>query len=147
MTRLNLTLNLIGGIYQSGALFSLTPDDAEKNEFNIRVGISFRSVEQACSNAESEVGSASFEEIRERARALWQEKLRRIEIDVPGSPPNITEMFYSSMYRSFLTPVRGRTARVRKSLTFFRLQNNATDESQGPFLDTESPYFDSLYCR
>ncbi|KAH6906323.1 glycosyl hydrolase [Coprinopsis sp. MPI-PUGE-AT-0042] len=129
LTRLNLTLNLIGGIYQSGALFSLTPEDPEENVLNIRVGISFRSVEQACSNAESEVGSASFEEIRERARGLWQEKLKRIEIDVPGSPPNITQMFYSSLYRSFLTP------------------NNATDESQGPFAETEYPYFDSLYCR
>ncbi|EAU91164.2 glycosyl hydrolase [Coprinopsis cinerea okayama7 len=128
LTRLNLSLNLIGGIYQSGALFSLIPEDPETNELNIRVGISFRSVDQACANAEEEIGSASFAEIRERARVLWQEKLSRIEIDVPGTPPNITQMFYSSLYRSFLTP------------------NNATGESQGVFADTTSPYFDSLYC-
>lgn len=72
---------------------------------NLRVGVSFRSVEQACANAEEEVGSASFEEVRERARALWQDKLKRLEIDIPNTHPNITQMAYSSMYRSFLTPV------------------------------------------
>ncbi|KAL5484950.1 hypothetical protein ACEPAI_7592 [Sanghuangporus weigelae] len=36
-------------------------------------------------------------------------------------------MFYSSLYRSFLT------------------SNNATGEGQGPFANTASPYFDSLY--
>jgi putative alpha-1,2-mannosidase len=72
---------------------------------NIRVGVSFVSAEQACQNAESEVGNASFEEIQARAKALWQEKLSRIELDVANTPPNVTEMFYSSFYRSFLTPV------------------------------------------
>ena len=33
------------------------------------------------------------------------EKLSRIELDVANTPANVTEMFYSSLYRSFLTPV------------------------------------------
>ena len=105
MRRVNLTLNLIGGVYQSGALFSLSPPDRANNTLNIRVGVSFRSVEQACANAEEEVGSASFEEIRDRARLLWLDKLRRIEIDLANTSKNVTQMLYSSMYRSFLTPV------------------------------------------
>ncbi|KAJ2930255.1 hypothetical protein H1R20_g6808, partial [Candolleomyces eurysporus] len=128
MRRVNLTLNLIGGIYQSGALFSLSPPDRANNTLNIRVGISFRSVEQACANAEEEVGSASFEEIRDRARLLWLDKLKRVEIDLANTSKNVTQMLYSSMYRSFLTP------------------NNATGESQAEFRDTPHPYFDSLYC-
>ncbi|KAF5338528.1 hypothetical protein D9611_013248 [Ephemerocybe angulata] len=128
MRRVNLTLNLIGGVYQSGALFSLSPPNRENNVLNLRVGVSFRSVEQACANAEEEVGSATFEEIRERARALWQDKLKRLELDIPNTHSNVTQMVYSSMYRSFLTP------------------NNATGESQGEYLDTPHPYFDSLYC-
>lgn len=88
LRRVNLTLNLIGGIYQSGALFSLTPPERERPVLNIRVGVSFRSVEQACANAEEEVGSASFEEVRERARVLWQDKLKRLEIDIPNTHPN-----------------------------------------------------------
>ncbi|KZT22603.1 glycoside hydrolase family 92 protein [Neolentinus lepideus HHB14362 ss-1] len=125
LTHLNLSVNLIGAPYQSGALFSYLD---EPEEITIRVGVSFRSAEQACANAETEVGSASFEDIVSASQALWNEKLSRVEIDLAGTPPNVTEMLYSSLYRSFLTP------------------NNATDETQGVFADTTSFYFDSLYC-
>ena len=40
-----------------------------------------------------------------QSKALWQDKLSRIELDIANTPPNVTEMFYSSFYRSFLTPV------------------------------------------
>lgn len=102
-THLNLSIDLIGGVYQSGALFSY---DSNPETVNIRVGVSFRSEDQACANAESEIGSFSFEEIEIQAKALWQEKLSKIEINVGGTPPNVTEMLYSSLYRSSLTPVR-----------------------------------------
>ncbi|KAF7376507.1 Glycoside hydrolase family 92 protein [Mycena sanguinolenta] len=124
-THLNLSINLIGGVYQSGALFSF---DNTPEQVNIRVGVSFVSAEQACANSASEVGSSTFEEIQAAAKALWNEKLSKIEIDVPNTPPNVTEMLYSSLYRASLTP------------------NNATDETQGVFAGTTSFYFDSLYC-
>ena len=101
-THLNYSRNLIGDVYQSGALFSY---DNNPKTVNIRVGVSFRSEDQACANAESEIGSSSFEEIEGQAKVLWQEKLSKIEIDVGGTPPNITEMLYSSLYRASLTPV------------------------------------------
>ena len=69
------------------------------------MGVSFRSVEQACANAETEIGSSSFEGILGQAKSLWQEKLKKIEIDVANTPANITEMLYSSLYRASLTPV------------------------------------------
>ncbi|KAJ7881413.1 glycoside hydrolase family 92 protein [Mycena leptocephala] len=124
-THLNLSLNLIGGVYQSGALFSF---DNTPKQVNIRVGVSFVSTDQACANAESEVGSSSFEDIQAQAKALWNEKLSKIEIDVPNTPENVTELLYSSLYRASLTP------------------NNATGETQGLFAGTSSFYFDSLYC-
>jgi putative alpha-1,2-mannosidase len=102
-THLNLSLNLIGGVYQSGALFSYA---GRPKQVNIRVGVSFRSAEQACANAESEIGSSSFDDIVAKAKALWQEKLSKIEIDIGNTPANITEMLYSSLYRASLTPVR-----------------------------------------
>ena len=101
-THLNLSVNLIGGVYQSGALFSYAN---KPKTVNIRVGVSFRSEEQACANAESEVGSSTFEEIEAQAKGLWLEKLSKIEIDIAGTPPNVTEMLYSSLYRASLTPV------------------------------------------
>ncbi|KAJ7745436.1 glycoside hydrolase family 92 protein [Mycena maculata] len=122
---LNLSINLIGGVYESGALFSYA---GTPKQVNIRVGISFVSEDQACANAESEIGTSTFAEIEAQAKTLWNEKLSKVEIDVPNTPPNITEMLYSSLYRASLTP------------------NNATDETQGPFAGTSSFYFDSLYC-
>jgi putative alpha-1,2-mannosidase len=102
-THLNLSRDLTGSVYQSGALFSYT---GRPKQVNIRVGVSFRSAEQACANAESEIGSSSFEDILAKAKTLWQEKLSKIEIDIANTPANITEMLYSSLYRASLTPVR-----------------------------------------
>ncbi|KAI0044234.1 glycoside hydrolase family 92 protein [Auriscalpium vulgare] len=124
-THLNLSVNLIGGVYESGALFSFS---GKPSQVNIRVGVSFRSTAQACANAEAEVGTASFEDIQKQSVALWNERLSKVEIDVANTPPNVTEMLYSSLYRASLTP------------------NNATDETQGLFANTTSFYFDSLYC-
>ncbi|TFK70589.1 glycoside hydrolase family 92 protein [Pluteus cervinus] len=126
LNHLNFTRNLIGGVYQSGLLVSFEP--TQDNQYTFRVGVSFVDANQACHNAESEVGNASFQDIWDRAKALWQEKLSKIEIDVANTPLNITEMFYTSLYRASLTP------------------NNATDETQGVFKDTDAYYFDSLYC-
>jgi hypothetical protein len=89
-------------IRESGALFSFAGDPTQ---VIVRVGVSFVSEEQACSNAESEIGTATFEEIQARSKALWNERLSRIEIDVPRTPPNVTELLYSSLYRASLTPV------------------------------------------
>ncbi|KII92737.1 glycoside hydrolase family 92 protein [Plicaturopsis crispa FD-325 SS-3] len=125
VTQLNLTRSLIGDTYQSGALFSYS---GTPSEITIRVGISFLSSAQACANAESEVGGATFDAIVNASKALWQEKLSKVEIDIKGTPANITELLYSSLYRSSLTP------------------NNATGEAQGAFAGTSSFYFDSYYC-
>ena len=99
---MNLTRNLIGGVYESGALFSY---EGNPTEINIRVGISFVSTDQACANAESEVGDSTFEEIVAQSKALWNEKLSKIEIDLKNTPANVTELLYSSLYRASLTPV------------------------------------------
>lgn len=79
--------------------------EGKPKQVNIRVGVSFVSADQACANAESEVGSSSFDEIVAQSKALWNEKLSKIEIDLANTPPNITEMLYSSLYRASLTPV------------------------------------------
>ncbi|KAF9227212.1 glycoside hydrolase family 92 protein [Gyrodon lividus] len=124
-THLNLSQNLIGAPYQSGALFSY---DGNPEEVTLRVGISFVSAEQACANVEEEIGTRSFESIVSASKEAWNEKLSKIEIDIAGTPDDVTEMLYSSLYRASLTP------------------NNATLETQGVFAKTSSFYFDSLYC-
>jgi hypothetical protein len=89
-------------VIESGALFSFA---GEPTQVIIRVGVSFISEEQACANAESEIGTATFDQIQAQSKALWNERLNRIEIDVPHTPPDMTELLYSSLYRASLTPV------------------------------------------
>jgi putative alpha-1,2-mannosidase len=101
-TQLMLPGSSSGDVVESGALFSSA---GEPTQVIIRVGVSFLSEEQACANAESEIGTATFDEIQAQSKALWNEKLSRIEIDVPHTPPNVTELLYSSLYRASLTPV------------------------------------------
>jgi putative alpha-1,2-mannosidase len=101
-TSINFETSLIQGAIEAGALFSFS---GNPTQVTIRVGVSFLSETQACANAESEIGTATFEEIVARSEALWNERLSRIEIDVPQAPPNITELLYSSLYRASLTPV------------------------------------------
>ena len=93
------------------------------------------------------MGESSFEDIVEQARKQWLEKLSKIEIDVMNTPPNVTEMLYSSLYRASLTPVRCGPWSCRLIRLTLVPQNNATGETQGVFADTTSFYFDSLYCR
>ena len=103
MTHLNLSQNLIGGTpYQSGALFSY---DDDPEDIILRVGVSFVSADQACTNAVEEIGSRSFEEIVNDSGGLWNAKLGKIEIDLSGTPADIIEMLYTSLYRASLTPV------------------------------------------
>jgi hypothetical protein len=91
-----------GDVIEAGALFSFAGDPTQ---VIIRVGISFLSEQQACANAESEIGTAPFNQIQAQSKTLWNERLSRIEIDVPHTPPNVTELLYSSLYRASLTPV------------------------------------------
>jgi len=101
-THLNVSQNDEGATYQSGALFSY---DDTPEEIILRVGVSFVSADQACANAEEEIGSKSFEEIVNGSRGLWNEKLRKVEVDLSGTPADIIEMLYTSLYRASLTPV------------------------------------------
>lgn len=41
-----------------------------------------------------------------QSKALWNEKLSAIQIDLANTAPNVTELLYSSLYRASLTPVR-----------------------------------------
>ncbi|KAJ7082200.1 hypothetical protein B0H15DRAFT_993958 [Mycena belliarum] len=125
-THLNLSVKRIGGVYKSGAPL---PYDGTPKQVTIRVVVSFVSTDQAYTTTKSEVGNSSSEDITSRPRRFGTGNSRRRK---PRStfptPENVTEMLYSSRYRSTLTP------------------NNAAGETQGLFAGTPLSYFDSLYC-
>lgn len=68
----------------------------------IKIALSFVSIENAAENLNEEIGKSSFEEIRSRADKTWEQLLSTIEVD--GGNDKQYEMFYSSLYRSFLWP-------------------------------------------
>lgn len=112
MTHLDVPQNDKGAAYQSGALFSY---DGNPEEIILRVGVSFVSADQACANAEVEIGLKSFKEVVKDSKRLWNEKLSKVEVDLAGTPSDIIEMFYTSFYRASLTPVSFLLANISSS--------------------------------
>jgi len=73
-----------------------------KKPVELRIGISFVSIENAKQNLAQEIGTRSFEQVRRAAADTWETLLARV--DVTGGTPKQKEMFYSCLYRSFLWP-------------------------------------------
>ncbi|VAX28018.1 Alpha-1,2-mannosidase [hydrothermal vent metagenome] len=69
---------------------------------NVKVGISYVSIDNARLNLNSEVGKNSFDDILQNAIAKWEDKLSIIKIN--GSTGDEKVIFYSSLYRSFQMP-------------------------------------------
>lgn len=74
-----------------------------KNQIiNVKVGISYVSIENARLNLKSEVGNNTFDEIVQKAKQEWEEKLSLIKIK--GGTEEDQKIFYSALYRSFQMP-------------------------------------------
>lgn len=67
-----------------------------------KVASSFISPEQAARNLQQEIGSASFDTIRQRAETAWNGALGRVQIQ--GGSEEQQRTFYSALYRSILFP-------------------------------------------
>lgn len=89
----------IGFVDQLGALltFSPNPDSGKSTSILARVGVSFISPEQACSNAESEIPDFDFQATETAARTQWNELLSRIQVGTEGVDKETVELFYSSV--------------------------------------------------
>lgn len=73
-----------------------------EKEVNIKIGLSFVSVDNAKENVEKEIGNKGFAEVREMASDRWEKLLSHIKVS--GGTQKQKEIFYSSLYRSFLWP-------------------------------------------
>jgi predicted alpha-1,2-mannosidase len=69
---------------------------------NLKIGISYVSIENAAENLKLEIGKSGFEDIKKKADMEWENLLSTIE--VTGGNEQQNELFYSSFYRSFLWP-------------------------------------------
>ncbi|OQD79762.1 hypothetical protein PENANT_c044G02851 [Penicillium antarcticum] len=91
-----------------------------------RVGVSFISAAQACSNAEREQPDFDFEGTLTAAEAAWREKLEVISVDAEGVSSELQEVFWSGAYRTMISP------------------QDYTGEN--PLWKSDEPYYDSYYC-
>ncbi len=76
--------------------------DGGSGPVELKIGLSFVSVENARKNLEQEIGNKSFNQIRNEANRVWEDLLSSIQ--VKGGTDKQRRMFYSSFYRSFLWP-------------------------------------------
>jgi predicted alpha-1,2-mannosidase len=71
----------------------------EVKDLNVRYGISFISVEQAKKNLENEITSFNVNEVAEKGRMIWNEKLGKIKVE--GGTEDEKTVFYTSLYRTY----------------------------------------------
>ncbi|KAF8797553.1 hypothetical protein BYT27DRAFT_7228919 [Phlegmacium glaucopus] len=117
-----------GFVSEMGALFTFSPAPAGKTTtILVRVGVSFISSAQACANAEEEIPNFDFDSVHAANRAQWNELLGRIQVDATGIPLETVQLFYSSLYRTHVSP--------------------ADYSGENPKWTSTEPYYDSLYCN
>lgn len=73
-----------------------------KGPVELKIGLSFVSIENAKENLQQEIGSKSFADIRKEATQKWEQLLSSVQ--VKGGTEKQKELLYSCLYRSLLWP-------------------------------------------
>ncbi|GAB7361719.1 hypothetical protein MBLNU230_g1766t1 [Neophaeotheca triangularis] len=119
-----------------GALFSWTPGGNNATGSNVleaRLGISYISAQQACSNVAKELPpSMEFDQVVDQARHDWESKvLGMIEVEDDGSSSSqnttLKTMLYTALYQTGLMPT------------------DKTGENPYWKTDDSNPYYDDMY--
>lgn len=71
---------------------------AHKEVVEIRIGFSTKSVDDARASIVSEVGTMTFDQVKDKAKQLWNNELNLIQIK--GGTEKQRTIFYSSLYRT-----------------------------------------------
>jgi len=76
--------------------------DGATTPVELKIGLSFVSIENAKQNLKIEIGEKSFDVIRNEATRKWENLLSSVQ--VKGGTDKQKQMLYSCLYRSFLWP-------------------------------------------
>lgn len=82
-----------------GAYFSF--DTTKQEQVDVKVGISYVSIENARNNLNAEQPSFAFEQTREKSKQKWQKLLERVKVE--GTDNNKT-IFYTALYHALIHP-------------------------------------------
>ncbi|KNZ74745.1 hypothetical protein J132_06286 [Termitomyces sp. J132] len=117
-----------GFVDEIGGLLTFQPaPNGGSTSILVRVGVSFISSAQACANAEEEIPDFDFTRVQTVARAQWNDVLGRVQVDTTGVDLDTVKLFYSSLYRTHISP--------------------ADYTGENPKWNSTEPYYDSLYCN
>ncbi|MCG6190093.1 GH92 family glycosyl hydrolase [Maribellus maritimus] len=94
-------LEILGEERQQIAVISFDSSNKRKT-LEIQIALSYVSTENAKQNLEAELSEKDFAEVKKEASEIWEELLSKIK--VTGGTERQKELFYSSLYRSFLWP-------------------------------------------
>ncbi|KAF8176245.1 alpha-1,2-mannosidase, putative subfamily [Mycena galopus ATCC 62051] len=110
----------------TGVLMGFAPGTAAT--LSVRMGISWTSTAKACAYAEEEVPDieSGFDAIRTAATVIWNDVLGTVEVDNTGVSADTQELFWSSLYRTYISPM------------------NLTGDN--PLWNSAEPFYDSFYC-
>lgn len=86
----------------SSTAINLTFDTSNSHVIHAQVGISYISVDGARNNLNTEIGNASFEQVKEAASAAWNDHLHSIVVS--GGTEDEKTSFYTALYHSFIHP-------------------------------------------
>jgi predicted alpha-1,2-mannosidase len=84
-----------------GADLSFDKKETQK-VVELKVGISYVSIENARGNLEAEAGNTDFDEIAAKAKNVWEEKLALVRIESQNAEQK--KIFYTALYHSMQMP-------------------------------------------
>ncbi|QLE02205.1 glycoside hydrolase family 92 protein [Galbibacter sp. BG1] len=84
----------------SGIVYTFNNKDPKS--IQIKVGVSYVSIENAKGNLDAEQDGFNFDLVRENAEKVWEKELSRVK--VTSSSEEDKTVFYSALYRSLLMP-------------------------------------------
>jgi predicted alpha-1,2-mannosidase len=111
---------------QAGDSIGFVTDTATHNgeQVEVRVGISYISAEQAHRNLEREIPQWTFEQVRAKARSVWNDALSRVSI--AGGTERQRTIFYTALYRSL-----GRMTDITEDGKYFSGYDHTVHAAQG----------------
>jgi len=111
---------------QSGDNLGFVSEAATKQgeEVEVRVGISYISIDQAKRNLEKDANGRSFDRMKEAAREKWNQALDGIR--TTGGTEKERTIFYTALYRSM-----GRMTDITEDDRYFSAYDHAVHEAQG----------------
>ncbi|MGY5849850.1 GH92 family glycosyl hydrolase [Salegentibacter sp. F14] len=83
-----------------GAYFRYNFD--KPSQVEVKIGVSYVSIENARENLKTEVGQSSFDQVYKKTRDQWSEKLNRIEVS--GGTEDDKSIFYTALYHTQIHP-------------------------------------------